>query len=115
MTLSAFKPGSHCEIDGIPVNGHQRCNGCRILIGAGHYDPRVENGLCEMCRQRKSLVEERMTTARQQEMRDREADAYRMRVIEKMPIVEAARILRTNTRTVHRMVERFEGRQKKSA
>ena len=39
---------THCEVDGLLVRGHPKCQGCNILMGPGHLE-RVIQPLCGSC------------------------------------------------------------------
>jgi len=44
---------SHCLVDGCEVRTHVKCLRCDILIGPGHLEETLIDGLCSFCREKK--------------------------------------------------------------
>lgn len=111
MTAYDFRPGALCDIDAQPVRGHQRCHGCLILAGDGHYDQRLIGGLCAMCRARTTLNAVTEPVIPNFVAERYENQAYMLVIERGMTMTQAAREMRTTPRTVRGMVYRAHKRR----
>ncbi len=47
--LIARTETTRCEVCGEPLLSHERCRGCRILLGPGHVESEAFGGYCSTC------------------------------------------------------------------